>query len=544
MIGENCSSGSNAALLISILDSIGKGVLVFNGKVIYCNSVAEAALGYSAGNLEGREPCEIFPVDSKLLNSCIFEEIYECNMGGEFNFRTADGSLIPMKSEIKSIEYEGKHSCLVIFDAGSSADKRVKKLAETEQLFRILTENSFAGIYIYKDKYIYANPEYLSKTGYSMEELKLMSPWELVHEDDRAFVKENVTRRLAGEVFDQKYHERKIITKSGKIRTVRVATNTVMIDGEFAGIGSTIDISDLKELQNSLEDKVKEETLKRYEQEQLLIQQSKLAEMGAMLRSIAHQWKQPLSAVGMLLQDMVRTYNSGEMDKKYVDWVHDTASEQITYMTETVKDFMDFLRPSQERSLFTIEEALWPTLKIFSHQAISHDLHIEMKCDWKENDDKGISAHIKNIGDSNIHIDCNKCGRSDLRVEGYRNEFMQVLLNIFNNAKDAIEALKKKGELTESGKICIRITDFEGRVSIDIEDNGGGIPEELLKKIFDPYFTTKSSEHGSGIGLYMVRAIVENSMGGEVRVRNGSSGAIFSIILDRHIKRDSAAGSC
>ncbi|MCD8492056.1 MAG: hypothetical protein LRY51_09205, partial [Geovibrio sp.] len=97
----------------------------------------------------------------------------------------------------------------------------------------------------------------------------------------------------AGEVFDQKYHERKIITKSGEIRTVRVATNTVMIDGEFAGIGSTIDISDLKELQNSLEEKVKVESLRRYEQEQLLIQQSKLAEMGAMLRSIAHQWKQP-----------------------------------------------------------------------------------------------------------------------------------------------------------------------------------------------------------------------------------------------------------
>lgn len=544
MIGENCSSGSNAALLISILDSIGKGILVFNGRVIYCNSIAETSLGYTAGSLEGKDPSEIFPVDSKLLSSCLFEEIYDCEMAGEFNFQTASGALIALKGEIKSIDFEGKNACMVIFDPDTSLDRQVKKLAETEQLFRILTENSFAGIYIYKDKYIYANPEYLSKTGYTMEELKQMTPWEIVHEDDRRFVKENVLRRLAGEVFDQKYHERKIITKSGEIRTVRVATNTVMIDGEFAGIGSTIDISDLKELQNSLEEKVREETIKRYEQEQLLVQQSKLAEMGAMLRSIAHQWKQPLSAVSMLLQDLVRTYDAGGLDKEYIDWVHNTSTEQISYMTETVKDFMDFLRPSKERSLFTIEDALWPTLKIFSHQAISHDLRIEMKCDWKKGKNGSDVKHVKNIGSPNVLIDCENCGRSDVHIEGYRNEFMQVLLNIFNNAKDAIESSKKQGRLTESGRICVHIGDSNGRISIDIEDNGGGIPEHLLNKIFDPYFTTKSSEHGSGIGLYMVRAIVENSMGGKVCVRNGESGAVFSIILDRHAKSISAAGSC
>ncbi|QAR34156.1 PAS domain S-box protein [Geovibrio thiophilus] len=544
MIGENCSSGNNAALLLSVIDSIGKGILVFNGKVIYCNSAAEKALGYPAGSLEGKDPSEIFPVDSKLLSSCLFEEIYDCEMGGEFNFQTASGALAALKSEIRSIDFEGRSACMVTFDVSSPADKQVKKLAETEQLFRILTENSFAGIYIYKDKYIYANPEYLSKTGYSMDELKQMSPWELVHEDDRRFVKENVLRRLAGEVFDQKYHERKIITKSGEIRTVRVATNTVMIDGEFAGIGSTIDISDLKQLQDGLEEKVREETLKRYEQEQLLVQQSKLAEMGAMLRSIAHQWKQPLSAVGMLLQDMTRTFSSGGLDKEYIDWVHDTASEQISYMTETVRDFMDFLRPSKERSLFTIEDALWPTLKIFSHQAISHELSIEMKCGLKRDASEEMSVRIKSVSSSNIFVDCENCGRNDVYVEGYRNEFMQVLLNIFNNAKDAIASAKKQGTLTESGRITVRLADLEGRISIDIEDNGGGIPEELIKKIFDPYFTTKSSEQGSGIGLYMVRAIVENNMGGEVRVRNGKAGAVFSIILDRHMKSTSAAGSC
>ncbi|MCD8492057.1 MAG: HAMP domain-containing histidine kinase [Geovibrio sp.] len=246
----------------------------------------------------------------------------------------------------------------------------------------------------------------------------------------------------------------------------------------------------------------------------------------------------------MLLQDLVRTYDAGGLEKEYIDWVHNTSAEQISYMTETVKDFMDFLRPSKERSLFTIEDALWPTLKIFSHQAISHDLCIEMKCDLKKSSGSFTPKHLKNIGSPNILIDCENCGRNDVHVEGYRNEFMQVLLNIFNNAKDAIESAKKKGALTGSGRISVRISDSEGRIFIDIEDNGGGIPEPLLKKIFDPYFTTKSSEQGSGIGLYMVRAIVENNMGGEVRARNGESGAVFTIILDRHQKPISAEGSC
>lgn len=534
MNSESLSYATSDALLLAVLDSIGKGIIVVNGKILYCNNVAETVLGYKAGELKERTAQEIFTVDMQLLNSCVFKEVYDCQAAGEFRFKTAEGFSLPLKCEIKAITFEDKKAYLIVFEKEKLADIQTQKLAETERLFRILTEKSFVGIYIYKEKFIYANPEYLSKVGYSLDELKQMSPWEVIHEKDRKNVKENVKRRLAGEVFDKKYNERQVITKSGKKLTFRVATNTVLIDGEFAGIGSTIDISDLKDLQNGLEEKVKEETNRRSEQEQLLIQQSKLAEMGAMLSSIAHQWKQPLSAVSMLIQDLARTFDSEKLDKEYIDWVHDTATEQIAYMTETVKDFMSFLRPSKERSPFSIGEAIWPALKIFSHQVSVNELIIEMYCDGSN---KNTACKTTNILSSqNGKADCEICKRSDLSVDGYKNEFMQVLLNLLNNAKDAINTAKLNNLLHESGKIIIRVSLDSEYVSIEIEDNGGGIPEDHIHRVFEPYFTTKDKEQGTGIGLYMVRAITENSMGGKISVRNSENGAVFKILMNRSVK--------
>lgn len=532
MSNEVFDSDYSSLLLREVLDSVETGVMVFNGKVIYCNSAAEKMLGYEAGKLLNKSVKDIFPTDASLLGTCLSDKVNECRIKGDFAFQDSSGSLVFFNSEIKPVKFgEGKY-CLIAFNEKEAPAE--KEAGKRDDLFRILTENSYAGIYIYKDKYIYANPEYIEKTGYSMDELKDMTPWEIVHEPDRGYVKENVRRRLSGEIFEQKYHERRIITKSGEIKTFRVATNTVIIDGEFAGLGSVVDISDLKKLQDDLEAQVKEETHKRHEQEQLLVQKSKLADMGEMIRSIAHQWKQPLSAVNMLVQDMISTYEEGGLNKEYIYWVHDTAVEQLSYMAETINDFMNFLRPSDEPTVFSLEDALIPALKIFSHQALSNDLIIEMKCAWYDKGDEKHTAIRSVPGSPNISVDCSTCSRSNVLINGYRNEFMQVLLNIFNNSKDAISVARRKKLIEGNGRITISVNDLGGRVAIDIEDNGGGIPEDIQKLVFEPYFTTKDGDNGSGIGLYMVKAIVENSMKGEVRLRNGRTGAVFSIILDRY----------
>jgi PAS domain S-box-containing protein len=516
-------------LFNEILNLIKNGVLVFKEKVIYSNAAAEKMLGYSSGQLVGKEISDIFPTDHRLIHSCLSDVSNECQIKGDFSFKNAAGEFVFFNSEIKSSIFQNCKCCVVTF-----SEKEKNAATKDDDLFRILTENSFAGIYIYKDKYIYANPEFLDKTGYNMKELKEMTPWELIHESERDLVKENVRRRLSGEIFEQKYYERKIITKSGEIKTFRVATNTVQIDGEYAGLGSVVDISDLKALQDDLKDQVKEETRKRYEQEQLLVQKSKLADMGEMIRSIAHQWKQPLSAVNMLVQDMINTYENGGLTKDYIHWVHDTAVEQISYMTETINDFMSFLRPSDKSAIFSLDDALIPALKIFSHQVLSHDLVIEMKCSWRKGV-QNIQPLVKRMQTEPVDsVETDKTSQSNVLIYGHHNEFMQVLLNIFNNSKDAISLAKRKKRLSENGKISINLKDLGERISIEIEDNGGGIPEEIQPLVFEPYFTTKNKEDGSGIGLYMVKAIIENNMKGEVKLRNGEKGAILSIILDKH----------
>jgi PAS domain S-box-containing protein len=519
-------------MLSEIIDSLLQGVVIFDTKIIYANAQAHDILGYVKGELRGKYLSEILHGGSPLVRRCVLDNKCGELEPAKLGFLTSDSQHIQLNAYMKNITYNGKAVCMLVFDSYSGKRTVHESMSESENLFRILTENSFVGIYIYRDKYIYANPEYIEKTGYSMKELLQMSPWEIVHEESREIVRENVTRRLSGEVFSKKYNERKIITKSGEVRTFRVATNTVAINGEYAGIGSTIDITDLKELQDSLEDKVKEETYRRHEQEQLLIQQSKLAEMGAMLRSVAHQWKQPLNAVHMLMQDMMKTYSTGELNEEYISWVYETSTEQLKYMMETMKDFMDYLRPSKKREVFRLEESLWPSLKIFSHQVLSLDLSIELKCFDKAECGTAGTDDMFQHKSCNLILDCENCQKKGVFIDGYKNEFMQVLLNIFNNAKDAIVSAMRKGRV-DSGRIDISISSETDKVLISVEDNGGGIPESNLEKIFEPYFTTKTAHEGSGIGLYMAKAIIEKNMSGTMRAENGKNGAVMTIILDK-----------
>ncbi len=231
---------------------------------------------------------------------------------------------------------------------------------------------------------------------------------------------------------------------------------------------------------NQLEDLVQEEIEKNEEKQKLLIQQSRLAAMGEMIGSIAHQWRQPLNNITLIVH-----FIKDNIKENTFDSFIQRAKEQIEYMSQTIDDFRDFHKPSKNSEPFDIKEAIKSAISI---------LHV------------GQNVTINLNG---IHL----C------IDGYKNEFQQAILNILSNAKDAI------GQ--EDGVIDIEVNEQK----ITVHNNGGEVSKEVLEKMFEPYFTTKSDKKGTGIGLYMTKAIIEDSMGGEIYATNEKDGITFTILL-------------
>ncbi|WP_041963021.1 sensor histidine kinase [Sulfurospirillum cavolei] len=238
--------------------------------------------------------------------------------------------------------------------------------------------------------------------------------------------------------------------------------------------------------------------MQKNKHQQFIIQQSKLAEIGEIFSSIAHQWKNPLVEIATIAQERFYAQEI-QSDEEHTRYVQDIMV-QVRYMTDTINDFQTFIMPSSEKTVFDVNEAVETMLKIINHT---------IKYNYID-----VSVDISNA--------------TDLRVRGYKNEFMQTLLNIVNNAKDQIKEAREAKKI-KRGIIDIVIYNQAGNLVITIADNAGGIAEEKLPHVFQAYFTTK--EHGHGIGLYMSKLIIEDKMNGRIFVSNQNQGACFTIIL-------------
>ena len=238
--------------------------------------------------------------------------------------------------------------------------------------------------------------------------------------------------------------------------------------------------------------------LQKNKHQQFIIQQSKLAEIGEVFSSIAHQWKNPLVEIATITQEHFYNYEN-EGDEQSNQYVHDIMV-QVRYMTDTINDFQKFIMPSTMKTVFDVREAIDTMLKIINH----------------------------NIKYNYIDVTIDTNNATNLMISGYKNEFMQTLLNIVNNAKDQIKE-EREAKQIKRGHINIKLYNHSKKIIIEISDNAGGIPIEKMPNIFTAYFTTK--EQGHGIGLYMSKLIIEDKMGGKIRVYNTNEGACFSITL-------------
>jgi signal transduction histidine kinase len=243
---------------------------------------------------------------------------------------------------------------------------------------------------------------------------------------------------------------------------------------------------ELQDLNENLEQRIKIELDKNRKKDQQMIQQSRFAALGEMIGNIAHQWRQPLSAIsstssGMQLQMQLGIASNEEVEKSLEEIMG-----YVTFLTQTIEDFRGFFKEDKQKSDFDINEVIGKTLKITS--ATYKDNGIEI--DQKNKDEKYIT-------------------------EGFPSELTQVFLNILNNAKDALIENK-----VDKKRVVISFKTVHKMHMVTIQDNAGGIPIGVIEKVFDPYFTTKHQSQGTGIGLYMSKDIVEKHMHGTISVTN------------------------
>ncbi len=288
----------------------------------------------------------------------------------------------------------------------------------------------------------------------------------------------------------------KIISEGDSSYRIHVSADDEIsiLENSFNEMIEKIDQSqkDIEHLNKDLEDKVKREVELNRQKDKKLLQQSRLAQMGEMLSMIAHQWRQPLAAISSSSSSIIIKSQLNKLDEKTTLELAEKISEYSQDLSATIDDFRDFFKPNREKTDTTYSKLIEGVLAIVEVSIINKNINI-----------------VKNLDSNDI-------------FNTYPNELKQVILNLIKNAEDIL--LEKK---IENPTITIETSHRILRVS----DNGGGIPEDIIDNIFNPYFSTKLEKNGTGLGLYMSKTIVEEHCAGTLNVLNAKEGAIFSIEL-------------
>ncbi|MCX6075562.1 MAG: PAS domain S-box protein [Campylobacterales bacterium] len=243
------------------------------------------------------------------------------------------------------------------------------------------------------------------------------------------------------------------------------------------------------------ERKMIEERLKN--KEKMLLVQSRYAAMGEMISMIAHQWRQPLNIIGLATANMKTKQMLHMLDEASMDENTEIITENIAFMSDTIDDFRNFFKPDAPKEPVTIEEVITIALKVIGQSLVANN----------------ITFAVHNNSKTSLLM--------------HKNSLVQVLLNIIGNAKD--ELIFKK---VESAVIDITVNETEDKIAITVCDNAGGIPNEIMEKINQPYFTTKKI-YGTGLGLYISQTIIEKHFFGTLTWYNKHSGACFVITLNK-----------
>ena len=361
-----------------------------------------------------------------------------------------------------------------------SLEQQTLILQESEAKYRLLFDNANDVIFICDPhaRIMAVNAMALEQLGYTYAELMSMTIKQVITSEEGKLLPERMARLMEqGYLTFETVHQR----KNGSLFSAEVSARRIMWEGQPAIMSIRRDITERKQ-----------------------VHQSRLMAMGEMVSAIAHQWRQPLATLGMIIQRTHAVRAIQGMTPEFLDEFKVNAMRQIKHMSETIDEFRYFYRPEKQKEPFSPINCINDAAKLFESQFASNGIVVNVNC----------------------------VGGDGQMVNGFSNEFQQVVLNLMGNARDAIlECRNTRGE-PEKGRIDVQITiNGDSAMIIDISDNGCGIPAEIAPRIFAHYFTTKEKSGGTGIGLYMSRMIVEESLEGHLHLIQGNEGANFRIEL-------------
>ncbi|MDH3381926.1 MAG: HAMP domain-containing histidine kinase [Flavobacteriaceae bacterium] len=255
---------------------------------------------------------------------------------------------------------------------------------------------------------------------------------------------------------------------------------------------------ELEKFNLELEDKIEQEVQRNLKKDQMMVQQSRYAQMGELVNMIAHQWRQPLNIVSTSMVDLSLCNEMGQANYTKINETTKFVELQTQKMSKIINDFMNFFKPEKEKENFMIKDVFKDILDLIGPQLKSRGVKVELDYDDK------------------------------LSFLGYKKELEQIIINLIANSRDAYD-----GKPTENKFININIIDSTEEITFNLADQAGGIEVGIINRIFDPYFTSKEQGKGTGIGLYMTKNIIEKSFDGTIGVINVNKGVQFTISLPK-----------
>ena len=349
-------------------------------------------------------------------------------------------------------------------------------MQKSTEIFMDLNEiinNAIEGILIIKNGFIQnMNQSLLDILGYENKDELIgnLATGILIPTSKEKFIKYN----------SKIFQEISIITKNGDIIPVIIKIKDITFSNEEYKMVSILDLSELKD------------------KEKMVVLQSKHSAMGEMISMIAHQWRQPLACVSSIVNRIKLKNNMNKVDKEFLNTVLDEMNDYIQYMSNTIDDFRNFFSIDTKKELISLPEIVLNVQKLINKSFDSQNINIE--------------------------IEYSELTKRYL----FKNELVQIVLNILNNSRDAF--LERN---VQNPQIKISFFEDESSQNIFIEDNAKGIDEKIITNIFDPYFSTKSKKNGSGLGLYICKTILEKDDQGTIKVENKNDGVLFSIVIKK-----------